>query len=84
MKRIFALLLAALTLLGLTACGEPSDAGPDSPAAENDMDRAKIWLEARIEEDELFSFDYGEVPFPVSYTHLDVYKRQGLSAYPYW
>jgi len=62
-KRIFALLLAALTLLGLTACGEPSDAGPDSPAAENDMDRAKIWLEARIEEDELFSFDYGEVPF---------------------
>ncbi len=63
MKRIFALLLAALTLLGLTACGEPSDAGPDSPAAENDMDRAKIWLEARIEEDELFSFDYGRFLF---------------------
>lgn len=63
MKRILAILLTLLTLFSIAACGTANEGEKEVPVAENDMDRAKIWLETKIEENGLFSFDYNDVPF---------------------
>ena len=48
------------------------------------MHQACLWLEARSDEpaldDALARLSAGLGAAPVSYTHLDVYKRQGRSA----
>ena len=52
-------------LLGLTACKEKEP--------ETDMERAKNWLETKIEEDNLFSFDYNGIPYK---EHIEEWEKQ--------
>ena len=54
MKKIISILLSAILLLGLLAgCGKPVELDTSDPVAS-----AKAWIEAQIENNTLFSFDY--------------------------
>ncbi len=55
MRKIISLILIITLLLSFAACG--------SNMPENEMKRAANWLEKGIKNNEIFSFDYNEVPF---------------------
>ena len=67
MKKLLALLLVLITVLSLAACAEKETVVNNDPEQNEEkttpISEAKSWLEGKMENDELFSFAYNEVPF---------------------